>query len=154
MLYICHVFASNGFHFSDISILTGQDTSPEEDVKTEGDEKEKKGDEEQKKGDQKTEGDEKQKKGTKRSASASKSKEQENERKDMRPDSKIKLLPPPVRISHSCLLQDEGEDYEGMLENCSFHLRRAGIYPGAQEMRLGLLFFSFLSAFLVFLVSI
>ena len=68
----------------------------------------------------------------------------------MRPDSKIKLLLPPDWIPHSCLLQDEGEDYEGMLENCSFHLRRAGIYPGAQEMRLGFLFFSFLSAFLVF----
>ena len=81
-----------------VFIFLSQDTSPEEDVKTEGDEKEKKGDEEQKKEDQKnvkTEGDEKQKKGTKRSASASKSKEQENERKDMRPDSKIKLLLPP-----------------------------------------------------------
>ena len=65
----------------------------------------------------------------------------------MRPGSKIKLLLPHYWISHSCLLQDEGEDYEIMLENCSFHLRRAGIHPGRKKWRW--FFFSFLSAFLV-----
>ena len=84
MLYICYVFASNDFHFSNISFFTGQETSPAH-AKSEEDAEE---------GKNKDQKNDKEKKGKKRSASNSTSKE-ENERKDMRPDSKIKLLLPP-----------------------------------------------------------